>query len=1165
MNTTPIRLTAPLTDAYGTKLDAEELLRGVGERFTGAFRVTVDDEGAVIHAGASPEELEEAQAWLKDRFAGLWVRTERAAINKGAKPKLSDERKIPLITVGIVEVSSAKAPSAAPMLSRRSGRKVAPREVEALLAALHASPGGAGPVIGEMGLNLIAWRRRERFAPAIFIGASTDKKAILWLAAQIGQNPEPLPQTFRILLDGLERGIVRRPTLAGDTDDIHVDPMRCVPCGTCASVCPVNRLKNGGLVIPDSAACLGCHDCIEACPEDALRSPYGPTSAMRAEAAVERPHWLTRLTGAPGPAVPAAFPPSYLLAKPDAPKKPRYILGLAVNTLQEHAAVLLKDGVVVGAIEEEKLARVRHYGWPPPGSHRYGFALEQSFPRRAIRALLSKEGLTLDDMDLIAINGLPYRYGMSYARTPGRPMPVIRTGRLMFIPHHLSHAASAFRASGMKDGFVLTVDGRGERQTAAVFEARNGELTQKYELLSLVRRSIGGVYESATRLLGFGSHGQGIVMALASTGQPGPAFERFLSWKNPKKMSINEEFTSDIEVFRRAPDTDLKTQHRDLAASLQKSLEDTISSILSKFVPSRPEGLCVAGGVALNCRLNQLIRERFKPERMFIQPAANDAGTALGAALEAHALTNPRAPAWTMTNAALGPDFSDAEIAEALDAAGVKYRRPKDACRDAAKLLADGKIVAWFQGRLEFGPRALGSRSLLADPRRTDTKDRVNALKSRHPWRPFGPSILAGYEGRWFEDAFDSRFMLFTVPVREDKKKLIPAVLHDDGTTRPQSVHASEQPLYHRLITCFETLTGVPMLLNTSFNRKDEPIVCTPSEAIEAFLSMGADALAIGPFLAAGLKPRRPASVDAARLRPRKGGRRLSLRLTVDCELQCPHCTIADLRGLPPRSYEAALAALADGRRAACDELVIMRGEPCSWPRLAELLTEARAMGYSFLQLQTDARAFARPQAVLPLIDAAEVVLLGPDAATHDALSGVPGSFREALMGIKALLRASKEVLVTVPVQRGNVARLDAFPPLLVKLGAPRVQFNFPRPVQLARDAVFTPLARLSDAAAAVNRAAAAASSSGLGVSTEGFPLCLLSEDLRLGAETSGDWDRFRSDDLTGVHDGMGAQITSRPTPPVCRSCAVKDSCPRTWSLYLEMFGSSELKAVDHG
>ncbi|MBI2788293.1 MAG: 4Fe-4S binding protein [Elusimicrobia bacterium] len=938
-----------------------------------------------------------------------------------------------------------------------------------------------------------------------------------------------------------------------------------MPCDVCTTVCPVSRLQRGGTVVPDSSACLGCHDCVEACPQDALRTPYGPTSAMLADAAVERPQWLTRLTGAPGPAVPAAFPPSYLLAKPDAAKRPRYILGLAINTLQEHAAVLLKDGVVVGAIEEEKLARVRHYGWPAPGTHRYGFSLEQSFPRRAIRALLSKEGLTLDDMDLIAINGLPYRYVMSYARTPGRPMPVIRTGRLMFIPHHLSHAASAFRASGMKNAFVLTVDGRGERQTAAVFRAKNGKLTQEYELLSLVRRSIGGVYESATRLLGFGSHGQGIVMALASTGKPGPAFERFLSWKNHKKMSINEEFTSDIEVCRRPPDTDLKPQHRDLAASLQKSLEDTILGILDKFVPSRPEGLCIAGGVALNCRMNQLIRERFKPKRMFVQPAANDAGTALGAALEAHALTTPGAPAWTMGNAALGPDFTDAEIAAALDAAGVRYHRPKDVCRDAAKLLADGKIVAWFQGRLEFGPRALGSRSLLADPRRADTKDRVNSLKSRHPWRPFGPSILAGYESQWFSSAFDSRFMLFTVPVRADKQKLIPAVLHDDGTTRPQSVHASENPLYHRLITCFETLTGVPMVLNTSFNRKDEPIVCTPAEAIEASLSMGADALAIGPFLATGKKPVKPSPVDGARLRSRKGGRRLSLRLTVDCELQCPHCTIADLRGLPPRSFESALEALAAGRRAACDELVIMRGEPCSWPRLPELLAAARSMGYTFLQLQTDARSFARSQVLLPLVDAAEVVLLGPDAGTHDALSGVPGSFREALMGIKVLLGASKEVLVTVPVQRGNLSRLDAVAPLLAKLGAPRVQFNFPRPVQLARDAAFSQLARLSDAALAVNGAAQKAAALGLSVTTEGFPLCLLSSDLRLGAETSGDWDRFRSDDLTGVHDGMGAQISSRPTPPACRSCSLKDSCPRTWSLYLEMFGSSELKEVSHG
>lgn len=1169
----------PVTDAFGTKLDAADLVSGVAAKLSTDFRLTLSDAGAVL--SVNPEDLahprlEEALSWLKDRFAGLSVSAARETLPRGGKPRLVDRRLIPVLTVALLEVSAeeAKAGDCARILSRRLGLKKAlsAAELKSLLSRLYSAPDAGGPVEAGAGPFLLAWRRPGNpsgFKPAVFLAAAQERRALSWLAGQLGGSPGPLPTDFRVLLDGLERGILRRPTAAAEGEDIVVDPKRCEGCGVCAEVCPADRFKKNGLIRAGASPCLDCYDCVEACPQDALRPPYRFTSAMRAEAAADRPGWLGRLRGDAGPALPAPFPPSYLLPKPKAPKglkKPRYILGLAVNTMQEHAAALLKDGALVGAVEEEKLSRIRHHGWPPPGARRFGFTLEESFCRRAIRLLLSKEGITLDDVDLIAVNGLPPRYGMAYADKPaGSPLPVIRAGRVMFIPHHLCHAASAFRASGMKDAWVLTVDGRGERQTAAVFRARRGAITQVYELLSLVRRSIGGVYESVTRLLGFGSHGQGIVMALASSGRPTVDFSRFLSWKDEKRLSIDEDLSDELAAFKRPPAAPLKPEHRDLAASLQKSLEDTVLAMLGAFVPSRPAGLCAAGGVALNCRLNQLIREKFRPKEMFVQPAANDAGTALGAALEAHALTARGGRPFVMGNAYMGPDFSESEVAAALDAAGLAYRRPADLCREAAGLLASGKVLGWFQGRLEFGPRALGARSLLADPRAPGMKDRVNALKSRHAWRPFGPSILAGREAEWFDDAFDSRFMLFTVPVRAEKKPLIPAVLHDDGTTRPQSVHAAESPLYHRLISEFEKLTSVPMVLNTSFNRKDEPIVCTPAEAAEAFAAMGADALVIGPFIATAAPPKKPAPADPKALSALPGGRRLSLRVTVDCDLRCPHCTIADLSGLAPRSLEDALSALERGRRAGCDELVLMRGEPALWPHLTELALAARAMGYAFIQLQTNARAFARPQVttkLLSAIDAAEVVLLGPDEATHDALSGAAGSLREALMGTKSLLGAGKEVLVTVPVLRGNIGRLEHVPALLQRLGVKRVQFSFPRPVQLPREVVVEPLVRLADAAEAVGRAARAASALGLGVSTEGLPLCLLEEALRPGAESAGAWDRFRADDLTGVHDGLGAQIQARPEPPACRGCSLRATCPRTWSLYLEIFGSAELRTV---
>ena len=311
--------------------------------------------------------------------------------------------------------------------------------------------------------------------------------------------------------------------------------------------------------------------------------------------------------------------------------------------------------------------------------------------------------------------------------------------------------------------------------------------------------------------------------------------------------------------------------------------------------------------------------------------------------------------------------------------------------------------------------------------------------------------------------------------------------------------------------------------------------------------------------------PRQSAPMTPKTLSALPGGRRLSLRVTGDCDLKCPHCTIQDLSGLPPRSLKDALAALEGGRRAGCDELVVMRGEPALWPHLTELAVAARAMGYRFLQLQTNARPFARPRTLarlLAAVDAAEVILLGPDEATHDALSGATGSFREALMGTKALLGAGKEVLVTVPVLRRNFRRLDAVPALLSRLGVRRVQFNFPRPVQMPREVAVEPLLRLADAAEAVGRAAGAAAGLGLSVTTEGLPLCLLDEGLRSGAESAEAWDRFRADDLNGVHDGLGVQIQARPQPPACRICVLRESCPRTWALYLEIFGSAELRTV---
>ena len=413
--------------------------------------------------------------------------------------------------------------------------------------------------------------------------------------------------------------------------------------------------------------------------------------------------------------------------RPRAPRRPLTILGLASTTLANHAAVLVVDGEVVAAVQEERIRRRKQLGWHPLGEPGVTvvsdatLTLEESWPKRAIAEVLDIAGLTMADVDHRAYNGIPARFFPTYAlRDAARPPRTIFDGRDFFIPHHLTHAASA-----------------------------------------------------------------------------------------------------------------------------QQALEETVLALVKDGVDGRPvPRLCLAGGVALNCSMNQRLRQAFSVEEIYVQPAANDAGTALGAAAEAHfELTGENlAP---MTHAKLGRGYSDAEVTRALERFGLSYTTPEDLSERVAQMLVDQKVVAWFDGRLEFGPRALGGRSILADPRTREMRDRVNAHKARQSWRPFGPSILAGHEADWFMTPFHSPFMLFTLPVRPERRGQIAAVVHVDGTTRPQSVSAEDNPNYHALIAAFYRRTGVPMVLNTSFNTAFEPIVQSPEDAISSFLQLGVDALVI--------------------------------------------------------------------------------------------------------------------------------------------------------------------------------------------------------------------------------------------------------------------------------------------------------------------------------
>jgi carbamoyltransferase len=313
-----------------------------------------------------------------------------------------------------------------------------------------------------------------------------------------------------------------------------------------------------------------------------------------------------------------------------------------------------------------------------------------------------------------------------------------------------------------------------------------------------------------------------------------------------------------VETFgpARVPNSAIDSRHEDIAASLQTLLEETVLRYLEKLrARTGKRNLCLSGGVALNCVMNGKILESGLFDNIFIPPNPGDAGCAAGAALHIHHQVNGAPRSYVMDHAFLGPSYTDGEIVGALDNAKLDYRKMDDPAKEVARLIADGKIVAWFQGRMEWGPRALGNRSLLADPTRAEMRDVVNKwVKHREDFRPFAPSVLEEKAPEYFEHITDSPFMLFITQVKEDKKGKVPAITHVDGTARPQTVSKQTNPLYWQVIKEFENITGVPCVLNTSFNIMGEPIVCTPPQAIRCFYGTGIDALAIGSYLV--LKPR---------------------------------------------------------------------------------------------------------------------------------------------------------------------------------------------------------------------------------------------------------------------------------------------------------------------
>jgi carbamoyltransferase len=556
-----------------------------------------------------------------------------------------------------------------------------------------------------------------------------------------------------------------------------------------------------------------------------------------------------------------------------------YILGISCF-YHDAAAALIKDGILIAAAQEERFTRIKH---------------DPSFPRYAIQYCLSEAGITSKDLDYIGFYDKPLlkleriltTYLITYPRSLAsflKAMPVwmkeklwtpqtIRKeldyeGPIMFADHHMSHAASAFLVSPFKEAAILTADGVGEWDTATLGVGKGREIN----LLKSLEfpHSLGLLYSSFTHYLGFKvNSAEYKIMGLAPYGEPifyDLILKEVVSLKddgsfrlNMKYFAydyglemINNRFCKLFDRSKREPESQITQFHKDVAASIQK-VTDEVMLRMAKYLRKETgmKYLCMSGGVALNCVSNSKIYSFAGFDDIFIQPAAGDAGGAIGIAyyINNTVLHNERKFIWK--NNFLGQSFTDENIEKQLKKLELPfkcYERP-ELLNKTATLIAEQKVVGWFQGRMEFGPRALGARSILADARNPENNSRVNLkIKYRECFRPFAPTVLLERMQNYFDFDRPSPHMLFVAQVKEDKK-VIPAVTHVDGSVRLQTIDRDDHPLYYDLIVEFEKITGCPILLNTSFNVRSEPIVCTPIDALKCFLRTDMDYLIIGSYI----------------------------------------------------------------------------------------------------------------------------------------------------------------------------------------------------------------------------------------------------------------------------------------------------------------------------
>ncbi|UJW30609.1 carbamoyltransferase [Saccharothrix sp. AJ9571] len=532
---------------------------------------------------------------------------------------------------------------------------------------------------------------------------------------------------------------------------------------------------------------------------------------------------------------------------------------LGINAVfHDPAAALVVDGKVVAAAEEERFSRRKHGKRPVP------FAAWE-LPEQAARWCLEQAGIDESELDAVGYSYDPSMVDHSlggldpsweelrttYAQRAPKFLKTVLPGLdpniVRFVRHHVAHAASTGLAAPFGDSAVLVADGRGENISYLAGEYRDGKLVEW--ATQQLPHSLGLLYEDLTEHLGFArSSDEYKVMALASYGTPRfePEFRELVHTTGDGGFRTEPV---DWESFAPRRTGEFEQVHADLASTVQKRLEDVLLELASWLHDQTGQTrLTLAGGIALNCVANSRLYTESPFEDIWVQPASGDSGTALGAALHLAAEAGERLE--PMSGADLGRGWSDSELQDWLDRAGVKYERPDDVAEAVAEALADDRIVAWFQGRAEFGPRALGHRSLMAHPGHKANLERLNDVKGREQFRPVAPMVLAERAGEIFSGGpLPSPYMLFVHQVAPEWAERLPAVTHVDGTARIQTVDAAEKPLLARMLASFAERTGLPVVVNTSLNTAGRPMVDDPRDALECFGSSPVDLLAIGPFV----------------------------------------------------------------------------------------------------------------------------------------------------------------------------------------------------------------------------------------------------------------------------------------------------------------------------